>query len=164
MRVFYIAKLILSMLELQDFVTINSDLSFEYHHYGVKVSITTLSKNKIFRLDRWSKVNEVIRYFNCLEVDHKHQVLLKHLDSLGSVKVGMKMYDPEVMVMAFEHAAKNPDTLATSVLGIMLDAMHGGPKMLAKMVTVAKLNAEFLDEVIENVMKTVEESGGFFLI
>ena len=86
-------------------VTINSDLSFEYHHYGVKVSITTLAKNKIFRLDRWSKVNEVIRYLNCLEVDLKHQVLLKHLDSLGSVKVGMKMYDPEVMVMAFEYAA-----------------------------------------------------------
>ena len=86
-------------------VAVNSDLSFECHHYGVTVSITTLSKNKIFRLDRWSKVNEVIRYLNCLEVDLKHQVLLKHLDSLGSVKVGMKMYDPEVMVMAFEYAA-----------------------------------------------------------
>ena len=86
-------------------VAVNSDLSFECHHYGVTVSITTLSKNKIFRLDRWSKVNEVIRYLNCLEVDHKHQVLLKHLDSLGSVKVCMKMYDPEVMVMAFEYTA-----------------------------------------------------------
>ena len=71
----------------------------------MRVSITTLSKNKFFRLDRWSKVNEVIRYLNCLEVDHKHQVLLKHLDSLGSVKVGNKMDDPEVMVMAFEYAA-----------------------------------------------------------
>ena len=46
-------------------VAVNSDLSFEFHHYGVTVSITTLSKNKIFILDRWSKVNEVIRYLNC---------------------------------------------------------------------------------------------------
>ena len=80
-------------------------ISFNIITIEFKVSITTLAKNKIFRLDRWLKVNEVIRYLNCLEVDHKHQVLLKHLDSLGSVKVGMKMYDPEVMVMAFEYAA-----------------------------------------------------------
>ena len=33
-------------------VAVNSDLSFECHHYGVKGSITTLAKNKIFRLDR----------------------------------------------------------------------------------------------------------------
>ena len=37
------------------------------------------------------------------------------------------------------YAANKPEMLATSALGIILDAMHGGPKMLAKMVPVANL-------------------------
>ena len=117
----------------------------------MRVSITTLSKNKFFRLDRWSKVNEVIRYLNCLEVDHKHQVLLKHLDSLGSVKVCMKMYDPEVMVMAFEYAATSRSAYTRNRKVIKLPSLKVLSRLTSKTANIA--DSKYVGRVITTFLK-----------
>ena len=42
---------------------INEDFTFSAYHCGVKCTITTLSKNRNVRLNKWSRVEEAVSRF-----------------------------------------------------------------------------------------------------
>ena len=84
---------------------ISPDQSFEGFHAGVKTSIKSLCTNKIVKLNRWSQLEEALRYLNSLELDQKKSVLLEQCVSLGTTKVGTLKYSSEIIVRAFEYLA-----------------------------------------------------------
>ena len=52
-------------------VKIFEDLRFETFHFGVKCYISSLSKNRIIKLDSWSKIEEVVRFLSAMELNNK---------------------------------------------------------------------------------------------
>jgi len=60
----------------------------------------------------------------------------------------------------FGKALNYPDLLATTVLGIMINCMFGGPTFLSSMIPVTKLNSPFLGEHIMKTIGNVNESSG----
>ncbi|GFO37602.1 THAP domaincontaining protein 5like [acyrthosiphon pisum] [Plakobranchus ocellatus] len=86
-------------------LTISPDQSFQGFHAGVKVWIKSLSSNKIVKLNRWSQIQEALRYLNSLDLDHKQTVLLEQCVSLNTTRVGTLKYSTEIILRAFEYFA-----------------------------------------------------------
>lgn len=85
---------------------IQEDLSFFSYHCGVKCTISTLSTNRIRRLDKWSRVAEAIRFLNTKVIGHKVEILLEQVKSMNSLTyVGEKKYSAETIARAFEYFA-----------------------------------------------------------
>ena len=51
--------------------------------------------DRITLIERWSTLEEVIRYLNSIEPDRKMAVLLEQVSVMGSVPVGQKVYTPD---------------------------------------------------------------------
>ena len=60
-------------------------LNFEDYNFGVKCTTKSLSTNRIKVLDRCSKLMEVLRYLNNLNLDNKRLVLLQQVLSMNSL-------------------------------------------------------------------------------
>ena len=65
--------------------------------------IPSLSKNKICDLVSWSALEETVRYLNCHEETSKTQILHQQLRCTSARKFGMKLYDADTIVRAFEY-------------------------------------------------------------
>ena len=59
----------------------------------------------------------------------------------------------------FGKECNNPSLLANTVLGTMINCMFGGPTFLTRMLPVAKLNAEFLAEQINETIISIKTAG-----
>lgn len=59
----------------------------------------------------------------------------------------------------FGKAANNPNILAETMLGIMINNLHGGPTFVNKMIPVTKLNSNFLYEMISENVELIEHAG-----
>ena len=55
------------------------DQRFENSHLGVKCTASSLSKNRINKLEKWSALEENICFFNCLELDNNNAELLSEV-------------------------------------------------------------------------------------
>lgn len=86
-------------------IKIYSTLRFMVYHNGVQCYVTTLSKNKLNVLDTWSKLEEAIRFLNVMEIDHKKIVLNQQITSMAPKPVGTKLYEPDMLIRAFEYFA-----------------------------------------------------------
>ena len=82
---------------------ITPSLSYEAFHYGVQCSITTLSRNRVTVLSKWSIVSEAIRFLDCLPPTRKKNILKEQIESMRDVKVGNALYSPETILRAFEY-------------------------------------------------------------
>ena len=60
----------------------------------------------------------------------------------------------------FGKAENDPNSLAKSVLAIMIQCLHGGPKFLAKIIPVSKVSGKFQFDLVKKVVKTVNNAGG----
>ena len=60
----------------------------------------------------------------------------------------------------FGKAANYPDSLATTVLAIMIKCLFGGPAFLVKMIPVFKLDSKFLYEQVTPIIRLIVSSGG----
>ena len=60
-------------------VIISESLKFESFHCGVKIYVPSLSKNRITKIDRWSALDEVLRYLHSRESDGKLTVLKEQI-------------------------------------------------------------------------------------
>ena len=60
----------------------------------------------------------------------------------------------------FGKAANYPDSLATTVLAIMIKCLFGGPAFLVKMIPVFKLDSKFLYEQVTQIIRLIVSSGG----
>lgn len=86
-------------------IKINPDLSFICFHVGCKTSVQTLAKNKVYRLTRWSQIEETVRYLSTLEIDQKKKVLHEQCVNLNVVTPGQMKYTSDVIMRAFEYYA-----------------------------------------------------------
>lgn len=60
----------------------------------------------------------------------------------------------------FGRSADDPQSLARTVLGLMVSCMFGGPDFLSKIIPVSRLNATFLQEQIQLSLDAIQEAGG----
>ena len=76
---------------------IKEDLSFEGFCMGAQCTISTLSKNRITKLDRWSKVDEGIRFLSNKELSQHEKVLKEQVSNMRPPQVGKKLYDADIL-------------------------------------------------------------------
>lgn len=217
-------------------VKIYDDLKFETYFQGKKITVASLSKNRVTSITLWSIFEEVIRYLDSFEPDHKLNILQEHLQCMSANKVGEPVYNHEVIVRAFEYfstsrvlynrlrydyllpsiqtltrltskvskmdelsflgnifknisdqqkeciiihdevyvkkmmlyhggslfgkAVDDPNTLAKTVLGIMVRCLYGGPSFLSKMLPIARLHSQFLYDEIFYSVQNIQSVGG----
>ena len=60
----------------------------------------------------------------------------------------------------FGKAVNDPSLLAETMLGQMINCLHGGNKFLVSMLPVAKMNANFLHEELTKAMTSIEQASG----
>ena len=60
----------------------------------------------------------------------------------------------------FGKAANDPSRLAETMLGLMINCLHGGPKFLLNMLPVSKLNADFLYNKINDSIAYIKSGSG----
>ena len=115
-------------------------------------SIQTLTRltSKVSKL---SEANFLQRVLNSLE---RNQTVCVVLFDEVYVKPMMLYHGGTV----FGKACNNPFLLGNTVLGIMINCMYGGQTFLTRMLPVAKLNAEFLAEQINETIISIKTAGG----
>ena len=52
-------------------IKIYENLRYETFHLGVKVYVTSLNRNRVSKLDTWSRLEEALRFLSLREVDQK---------------------------------------------------------------------------------------------
>ena len=62
---------------------INKDLTFEGFHCGVKISVMTLSSNRVYIMNKFSHIQEVLRFLNCCEITPKKEVVYQQILSMN---------------------------------------------------------------------------------
>ena len=82
---------------------LSNELKFELFHHGVKIHAPFLSKNRVTIIDRWSNLDETVRFLNGKEIDAKTNVIEQHVSAMGCAPVGQKIYSPDIVVRAFEY-------------------------------------------------------------
>ena len=78
-------------------------LRYETFHLGVKLYVTSLSRNRVSKLDTWSRLEEALRFLNIREVDQKLKVLQGQFDAMRATPIGQKVYSAEIIIRAFEY-------------------------------------------------------------
>ena len=69
----------------------------EYHPYY---------KNIIFKFNRWSRIDVALNYFNHKDITQYERVLQEHIiDAMKPIRVGKKLYRPEILVRALDYFA-----------------------------------------------------------
>ena len=91
-------------------VNIKNDFSFEAFHCGIKCTIKPLSSNRIHILQKWSTVEEAIRFLDMIEINNKKDVLHQQMVSMKSTCVGEKKYNLESIIRAFQYFATSRAT------------------------------------------------------
>jgi hypothetical protein len=84
---------------------VSDSLKFEVFHVGVKVYVPFLSRNRVTSIDRWSTLDETIRFLHSKEPTSQVDVLKQQVAAMSCVPVGQTVYHPEIMVRAFEYFA-----------------------------------------------------------
>ena len=60
----------------------------------------------------------------------------------------------------FGKAVNDPNSLATSVLAVMVYCLFGGPKFIVKLIPVTKLDSQFQFDIVKNILNAIEKSNG----
>ena len=71
-------------------LNVKEDLSFKGFCIGVQCTITTLSKGRTTKLNRWSKVDEAIRFLSYKELTQHEKVIKEQLNCMKPPQVGKK--------------------------------------------------------------------------
>ena len=126
---------------------IKKDQSFEGFRMGAQCTISTLSKNRITKLDRWSKVDEAVRFLSSKELNQYEKVIKEQIHSMKPQLVGKKVYDPDTLRRAFTYYA----TSRTLYRKLRKDYKLPGEKTLSNLTSkVNKLtDRNFLKEIFE---------------
>ena len=88
-------------------VKISQDLTFENYHLGIKCISKTLSVNRITTLNKWSRLEENIRFLKFLEIDQKKNIIHQQLQVMGPPCIGTPLYESECIVRAFEYFSRS---------------------------------------------------------
>ena len=115
-------------------------------------SIKTLTRitSKVSALNETCFMRSV---FNTVKENQKQCVIMQ--DEIYVKK--MLLYHGETF---FGRATDDPQSLAKTVLGVMMSCMFGGPTFISKMLLTAKLNSSFLYEQIRLTIDAINQSSG----
>ena len=58
--------------------------------HGIECTITTLSRNKIQRMNKWSVLKEDIRFLSTMEACNKKNVLHEQMKTMKPPRIGEK--------------------------------------------------------------------------
>ena len=135
---------------------IKEDLSFEGFCMGAQCTISTLSKNRITKLDRWSKVDEGIRFLSNKELSQHEKVLKEQVSNMRPPQVGKKLYDADILRRAFTYYA----TSRTLYRKLRKDFKLPSEKMLSNLTSkVGNLSDHnFIQEVYGALQSEQKES------
>ena len=84
-------------------LNLSSKLKYETYHCGCLCYVTSLSKNHVTILDKWSNLAEAIRYLTNIELSIKKQVIVESLSSMKVLSIGDTLYSSNTIVRAFEY-------------------------------------------------------------
>ena len=84
-------------------IKVYNNLRYETFHLGVKVYVTSLSRNRVLKLDTWSRLEEALRFLNLREIDQKMKVLQEQFEAMRATPIGKKIYSSEIIIRAFEY-------------------------------------------------------------
>ena len=130
-------------------INISQDFSYNAFHMGIKCTITTLARNRMYKLNTWSRIEEAVRFLQNKEESRQEKVLHEQMKCMEPGKVGEKVYTPEVMMRAFEYFATS-----RSLYGkLRKDFKLPSEKILSSLTSkVDKLSdGEFLKNVMKNL-------------
>lgn len=86
-------------------LNISEDFTYNAFHMGEKCTVTSLTKNRIYKLNTWSRIEEAVHYLQNKEESQQEKVLQEQIKCMEPKRVGEKVYTPEVMMRAFEYFA-----------------------------------------------------------
>ena len=84
-------------------IKISPSLKFETFHGGVKCFVSSLSANRISKLDTWSRLEEAVRFLKFRENSRHQDVLHEQADVMRPRVVGIALYPQAVILRAFEY-------------------------------------------------------------
>ena len=117
---------------------------------GIETYIPSLSKNRILKLDSWSKIDEVIRYLRLKEETRHEKVLQQHIECMKPKNIGVKTYSMEFIMRAFNYFASSRNLYNI----LREDYKFPSIKTLQNITSKAK---NFSDqEYISNIFKNIE--------
>ena len=116
-------------------------------------SVQTLTKitSKVAKLDETAFGRSV---FNAVK-DEKQRMCVVLQDEVYVKK--MLLYHGGQI---FGKSVDDPNSLAKTVLGIMVNCLFGGPTFISKLLPVSKLNSTFLFEQMQLSIDCIKEAGG----
>ena len=86
-------------------IKIYNDFSYEAFNLGTKCSIEFLNKMRVYKLTKWSAIEETIKYLYQLPITKQKEILMQQISAMSPVVVGQNIYSPEVLIRAFEYFA-----------------------------------------------------------
>ena len=211
-------------------------LKFETFHGGVKCFVSSLTANRITKLDTWSRFDEAVRFLKYKENSRHEQILHEQVDVMQPRIVGKSLYPQSVIVRAFEYfctarslynrlredfklpsiqtltritsrvsklsestfltrifrnvndmqklcivlrdeiyvkkmllyhggtvfgkAVNDASKKASTVLGIMVSCLYGGPSFISKMLPISSLTVKFLRSQIDQTCECISAANG----
>ncbi|XP_078486390.1 uncharacterized protein LOC144744898 [Ciona intestinalis] len=92
-------------------VKLLKDFHYECFHLGIRISVSSLAANKIYTLDRWSRIAEAVNYLIIVEGSHTTKVLSDYRNSITAAhSVGKPVYSVEALVRAFSYFSSSRAT------------------------------------------------------
>ena len=64
------------------------------------------------------------------------------------------------VIQIFDKAVNDSSLMAETILGILVNCLHGGPKFLLHMIPVTKLNTQFLFQQVNQSVRSIENATG----
>ena len=83
---------------------IKENLTYEGFFCGIKLTITSLSINRVITINSVSKLHEALRYLHSLTKNNKIANIFEHIHAMNPIAmIGDKKYDANTIVRAFEY-------------------------------------------------------------
>ena len=136
-------------------IIISESLKYEAFHLGVRCYINSLSKNRITIIDRWSTLEEAVRFLNCKECNNKMSVTKDQVEAMCSAPVGNKVYNPEIIIRAFEYFATSRSLYNRLKLDYQLPSIQTLTRITSKVSKLGEL--DFLQRIFNSIEENQKE-------
>ena len=79
------------------------NFNYEAFHLGVQCNATSLARNRITKLNKWSSIQEAICFLENKESTHQQLVILDQLASMKTPSVGEKFFSVDAILRGFQY-------------------------------------------------------------
>ena len=115
-----------------------------------------------FQLPSESVLSRIASSYSKKESSEFISTILENVPSKECIILHDEIYVKKMLLYSggslFGKAVDDPTALAKTMLGIMVVCLFGGPKFLAKVIPIAKLNSTFLYDIVDSTKAAMEAS------